>query len=238
MWISKTKNLTNFLLDILYPKICLSCQKEGSWLCEDCISTLEIQNWAICPICQKRVLDFKTCPNCRPKTKLIGLFTPLSYQNPTVKNAIHNFKYEPFAKELAKPLAFIITSHLKLIEHPDFDKNFILIPIPLHKSRLRWRGYNQSEEIAKELSLTLKIPLENNCLKRVKSTEPQMKLDLDSRFANIQDAFLCQNKEKLKGKKVLLVDDVYTTGSTMEECAKVLKQNGAKEIFGAVIARE
>lgn len=237
MWINHLKKIKQFLLNLFFPKVCFGCHKEGSWLCEDCISTLDIQNWSLCPVCQKRVLDFKTCKSCRPKTNLTALFTPLSYQNPLIKKVIHYFKYEPFIKELVQPLSHIIISHLNLIECPILDKNFILIPVPLYKSRLRWRGYNQSEELARELSNTLQIPIETDLLVKEKSTLPQIELTGEEREKNIKGVFSCQNIEKFKGKKVLLIDDVFTTGATMEECSKVLKEAGARETWGVVVAR-
>ncbi len=206
-------------------------------MCQDCIATLDIQNWSLCPVCQKRVLDFKTCEYCRQKTKLTGLFVPLSYENPLVKKAIKFLKYEPFLKELCQPLSYIILSHLNLIEWPAWifpEKNpggqndFILVPVPLSKSRLRWRGYNQAEEIAKELSKNLGISLEKNILIKTKNTLLQAELNGEERWNNMAGAFLCQNPEEIRGKKILLVDDVYTTGATMEECAKVLKNSGAR----------
>ena len=235
--------LKEYLFEVLFPRTCLGCRREGSWLCEDCIATLDIQNWSLCPVSQKRVLDFKTCENCRSKTKLTGLFTPLSFENPLIKKAIHQFKYEPFVKELAIPLSYIIISHLNLIELPASSyavaggQGPVLIPVPLHKSRLRWRGYNQAEELAEELSKSLGIPVETNSLVRLKSTPPQTELTGAEREENIKGIFGCRNVEKVRRKKVLLVDDVYTTGATMEECARVLKEAGAREVWGMVVAR-
>jgi ComF family protein len=237
--------IKEFLLDIFFPKTCLSCGREGNWLCEDCIATLDIQNWCLCPVCQKRVLDYKTCKNCRKITNLTGLFTPLSFENPLIKKIIHQFKYEPFLKELKEPLSYIIISHLNLIELPrtfflkekGAGHEFLLIPVPLHKSRLRWRGYNQAEEIAKELSKSLDLQIENNCLIRRKSTTPQTELTGLERKENIKGIFVLQNPERIKGRKIFLVDDVYTTGATLEECARVLKDAGAREVWGLVVAR-
>ena len=245
MWKIPIFQFKEFLLNIFLPRTCLGCGRERSWLCEDCIATLDIQNWCLCPVCQKRVLDFKTCEKCKGKTKLTGLFVPLSYQKLLIKKIIQCFKYEPFLKELSQSLSYIIISHLNLIELPrtfffqekGAGKDPLLVPVPLYKSRLRWRGYNQAEEIAKELSKSLDVPIENNCLIRRKSTTPQIELTGLEREENIKGAFSCQNAERIKGKKILLVDDVYTTGATMEECARVLKEMGAREVWGVVVAK-
>ena len=104
---------------------------------------------------------------------------------------------------------------------PDF-KDFSLIPVPLHKKRLKWRGFNQAEELSKELSKFFKIPLIENCL--IKETDKK--------------EFLIEDNEFIKDKNILLIDDFFSTGSTMEECAKVLKEAKARKVIGIVIARE
>jgi len=188
------------------------------------------------------------CPKCGQR-KLDGLYFAVNYQNFLVKKLIQKFKYEPFIKELAKILSSLIITHFQLLDNkPNFfylvekwkssnGANFILLPIPLNEKRLRWRGFNQAEEIAKELSQFFKIPLVRNCLLRIKNNQPQVELKEMARKNNIKNVFSCQNQKEIMGKKILLVDDVYTTGATMEEAAKVLKGSGAKEVLGVVIAR-
>ena len=116
------------------------------------------------------------------------------------------------------------------------------IHVTIHRyleiKRLKWRGFNQSEEIGKELAKFLKIPLTNDVLYKTRETPPQMELVAEARKENIREAFLVKNKEKITAKKILLIDDVYTTGSTMNECARVLKDSGAKEVWGVAVARE
>ncbi len=202
MWI-KTKNL---ILDILFPKFCFSCKREGSYLCDDCQSLLDISGFH--RIYQGKNLD--------------DLYFSVNYKNPLVKKLIQSFKCEPFIKELTKPLSSLIISHFQLMDNqPDF-KDFSLIPVPLYKKRLKWRGFNQAEELSKELSEFFKIPLITNCL--IKETDKK--------------EFLIKDKEIVKDKNILLVDDFFSTGSTMEECAKVLKEAKAKKVIGIVIARE
>jgi ComF family protein len=126
---------------------------------------------------------------------------------------------------------------LKLIEEEKNFSDFILIPIPLEKKKLKWRGFNQSEEIGKKLAENLKIPIFSNVLFKIKETRPQVELSEKERRENIRGCFLVKNKDLIKNKKILLLDDVFTTGSTMEEAAKTLKEAGAKEIVGIVLAR-
>jgi ComF family protein len=218
MW----KKAKNFILDLLYPKFCFNCGREGSYLCLDCQATLEISSIHT---------EYRT-------RELKDLYFALPYQKSLIKNLIQKFKYQPFIKELARNLTSLIITHFQLIEKSPTDfANFILIPIPLEKKKLKWRGFNQAEEIAKELSSFLKIPLISDVLIKAKETLPQVELSDEERGENIKGVFSYQHPELVKGRKILLVDDVYTTGSTMEECARVLKTAGAKEIIGIVVAR-
>jgi len=217
MW----KRIKNFLINLLFPKYCLGCQREGDYLCEDCQATLEISS-----IHQKADLE-----------ELSDLYFAADYQKPLIQNVIQQFKYEPFIKELAKSLSSLIIEHFQLLDNkPDFT-DFILIPVPLAKRRQRWRGFNQAEEISLNLAEFWKIPLLNGTLFKIKNTLPQVELSDEERKESIKGAFICKSPEKIKGKKILLVDDVFTTGSTMTECARILKVSGAREIIGIVVAR-
>jgi ComF family protein len=215
----------NFLLDLFFPKFCFGCQKEGSYLCQDCEGIVEISGFH-----QK----FKT-------EKINDLYFAIDYQKPLIKSLIQKFKYNPFVKEISKPLSSLIKNHFQMLELSPFfgnsKKDFVLIPMPLSKKRLKWRGFNQAEEIAKELSIFFNMPLLNSVLTKTKETMPQTELSEMERRENVFDIFCCQNQEKIQGKKILLVDDVYTTGSTMEEAARVLKRSGVKKVIGITVAR-
>lgn len=227
----------DFLLDIFFPRFCLGCQKEGIYLCDDCQATLEISQCQRCLCDQPQIIESASkCPKCRGR-ELKGVFTAVPYQNNIVKNLIQKFKYEPFVKELAQPLSLLITNHWQLLNYPPDFSEFVLIPAPLGRKKLKRRGFNQAEEIAKELAVFLKIPLLTDVLIKTKETLPQVSLTTEKRKENIKGAFLCQNQEKIQGRRILLADDVYTTGATMEECALTLKRAGAKEVWGVTVAR-
>src|SRR4030042_6794048 len=218
-------------LNLFFPKFCLSCQKEGNYLCQDCFSTLDILEYQYC-LCKKaqRLTEGDKCRFCCHK-KLNGLYFATDYQNQLLKKLIHQFKYEPYVKELAEPLASLIITHFKLSSKiPQFNQGWILMPIPLSVKREKKRGFNQAKEISKELSRKINLPLVNDTLFKTKETLPQVELEEKSRMENPQGAFAVKNKEYIKDKKILLVDDVYTTGATMEEAARVLKNAGAKEV--------
>lgn len=215
------KKVTDLILELLFPKFCFGCQKEGSYLCEDCRAILEISKFH-----QHHSGQY-----------LKDLYFALPYQNPLIKNLIQKFKYQPLVKELAKTLSLLIIEHFQLLDKKPNLTDFTIIPIPLEKRRLKYRGFNQAEEIAKELSYFWKIPLLSGCLIKNKETTPQVELSGDERKENIKGAFSLKNSREIKDKKILLIDDIYTTGSTMEEAARALKRAGAKEIIGVVIAR-
>ncbi|MGC9031288.1 MAG: ComF family protein [Minisyncoccia bacterium] len=229
------------ILNLLFPKFCLGCKKEGTFICEDCLSTIEISEYTFCPFCEKPNRTFlgKTCKKHR-NFYLNGLFSATSFQNNLVKTLIYNFKYEPFLKELAKPLSFLIISHFLLSKNEIVFKNSnsLILPIPLHISRLKFRGFNQSELIAKEITNYFNVEFSNNVLFRIKKTKPQIKLNKEERKENIKESFLVRENKIIKNKTIFLVDDVFTTGFTMEEAAKALKIAGAKSVYGIVIARE
>ena len=226
-------NYKDFFLELFFPSFCLGCQKEGTYLCQDCKATLDISE-------SNYFLGNKNSQN------LAGLYFALPYkERHLTKKLIHQFKYQPYIKDLAKPLALLLVEHFLLSGNNKEEvwRNSVLIPIPLDKNKLKNRGYNQAEELAKELSKILKVPVISDNLIKIKSTKPQMELSKEEREKNLQGAFAIKNPstpdiDGFLGKKVFLVDDVYTTGSTMEECAKILRQAGAKSVWGIALARE
>jgi len=238
-----------FLLDLMFPKFCLGCQKEGAYLCDDCRALLEISefNYCLCNSKPQRLppnSKLGKCNRCQDK-RLSGLFFALPYKERALtRKLIYQFKYQPYLKDLAKTLAGILIEHFVLSgkNTDEVWNNGILVPIPLDKKKIKIRGYNQSEELAKELSMVLQIPIISDVLIKTKSTKPQMELKKEEREKNLRGAFTIKNSTTdesiLLDKKVFLVDDVYTTGSTMEECATVLRDSGAKSVWGIALARE
>ena len=208
-------------LDIFFPKFCLLCQKEGSFLCEDCFSLLPVSHF-----------------HQKYKGKYLDdLYFALDYEKSFIYKIICFFKYPPLIKELGKDLANLIFYHFFLLEEKINFSDFSLIAVPLSQKKLKWRGFNQAEEIAKTVAHFFQIPLIVDCLVKTKETKNQIELSEKERKENIKGVFTLAEKEKVVGKNILLVDDVFTTGSTMEECARVLKEGGAKKVIGIVVAR-
>jgi competence protein ComFC len=213
-------NFSKFFLDLFFPKFCLFCQKEGYFLCSDCRATFPVFATHI-----KKKINF-----------LDDLYFALDYREPRIRFLIKKFKYFPFLKELGQDLSSFLFEHFQSLEKkPDFS-DFSVVPIPLEKEREKWRGFNQSEILALEISKFFGLKMEKNLLERKKKTLPQAELNREEREENIKGAFSL--KRKLEKTKILLVDDVFTSGATLKEAAKVLKENGAKKVIGIVLARE
>lgn len=249
-----------FVLDLLFPIHCLGCKKEGSWLCQDCFSKIELNKKQFCPSCLHETISGEFCDVCQTAHKLSGVTVASSYKNKLLQKAIQFFKYR-FAEELALPLSEILIAailkspfHLlkremksPLIKGGEFQspsipfwkrRNCILIPVPLHKSRYLWRGFNQAELLANEIGKKFNLPVTANVLTRTKNTTPQTQLNILERKTNITGAFKCLRPNLIADKNIILIDDVCTTSATLEECAKILFAAGhPRQIWGLVIAR-
>ena len=244
IFLETVNKIAESFFDLIFPKFCIGCKKEGFYICQDCKSRLQINYYVFCHLCKNRIPADSRCPS--HKTALKFCLSPFSYDNILVKNLIHDFKYH-FIKSIGPELAkFMIQSlkNSKLLNHLSINKlmcqqtsELIIVPVPLHKKRLIWRGFNQSEILAKKISKELQIDIFSG-LKRVKNTLPQIDMaDKEQRQENIKNAFLCEKSRKLKHKIVILIDDMVTTGATLEECAKTLKKNGAKEVWALTVAK-
>jgi len=235
------ENFLEKFWDMFFPKKCINCQEFGDYLCVDCLSLIEVLQDCYCPFCNTPtiVAEGKTCRDCSHNHYLNGLFAATSFQNSIVKKAIHVFKYPPLIKSLAIPLTSLLITHLELASVKHKLTDFIIVPVPLSKTKLRFRGFNQAEEIADILTKSIHSQIQN-VLIRTRNTRSQVELSRIERKNNVDGIFAINPKmiSIIKNKKILLIDDVFTTGATIDEAAKVLKQNGAKEVWAAVIARE
>lgn len=239
----------NFLLELLFPKKCISCQSSGAWICPSCLHKININEKQSCPACNKNNMLGQYCRSCRGELKINGVLISADYQNNILAKSIKAYKYR-FIRELSSPLSGIMLSFLEGILkepeknyfYPQCDKSFfeefqssLVIPVPLHKKRLNWRGFNQADILAEEMAREFSLELEKEGLVRTKFWRPQTSLNKEDRFKNIAGSFAWQ-KEKLKNKNIILIDDVCTSSATLNECAKVLKENGAKKVWGLVLA--
>ncbi|MDO8557752.1 MAG: ComF family protein [bacterium] len=228
-----------FLLDLLFPVECFGCGIAGTYLCAPCFAKLPLQELFICPVCEKPSFEHAVCVECTKRTKLDGLIAASFYDIALLRRLIFAYKYK-FVKPLALPLSQLIVKCLTLHNHSLFHRNdLVLVPVPLSKRRERWRGFNQAREIAVLLGKALQISLCDNALFRTRNTVPQIEaVSRKERFENIRGAFKVADPLQIKNKTILLVDDVATSLATLNECARVLKGAGAKEVWGIVVARE
>ena len=229
------KLVNGYLKESYFPSFCVNCHRDqdlvNDFLCAGCNNKIELIKSPTCPACGKLNSAGQYCPNCRSKTALTGMIVAAKFEGP-VKELVHYLKYVKMQR-IASMLGEMIIKRLSI---SDIRGDLVLVPVPLHICRRLKRGFNQSELIAKYISKKKQIPY-TSVLKRVKNTPQQMKLNRKLRLKNLEGAFKCIKNSEIIGRTVLLVDDVSTTGATLNECAKVLRTAGAKQIFGLVVAR-
>ena len=235
------KSLFLKLINIIYPPRCPICQKflnNGISFCQDCSSKFQKITSPFCTICGtpfiSDVEEDHVCENClrkRPSYEVAR--APYLYEG-VLMTAIHKFKYGAksfLANSLGLLLAEFAESWVKESE------NLLTIPVPLHPKRLRERGFNQSLLLARHVTIQLDTELDFLSLRRVRYTSPQTGLKKEERLKNVRGAFQLVNPKTVKKKNILLVDDVATTGNTLNECARVLKRSGCKKVLCLVLAR-
>ncbi len=218
------KKFINAVLDILLPQKCIGCKKEGEILCENCITSL---------------------PRC---TEYVGNdnFAVFSYKNKLTKDIIHSLKYKGrknLAEMLGRYLYDTVLEEIsieELMENDIENQKIIIIPVPIHDKKLAKRGFNQSEEIAVSFFSLCgedNFCLKSNALKRIKETDSQVSvMNREKRLKNLNDAFCVNEPQNIFGKTIILIDDVITTGATIEECRKTLKKEGAKRVLALSLA--
>lgn len=228
------------LLDFIYPQRCPRCGAALSSgrevLCESCTSELESERGLLGPFCPscKRQID-PGSGGCRCETGMPGveMVYSLGSYDEEMEPLIEGFKYRR-KRKLGLYLSDILSERLLEVEGlPSAD---LVVPVPLHRSKRRQRGFNQSEVIAGWLSERLEIQLGCGLVIRRKKTRTQTGLSREERRENVRNAFEFRGEGDLQGRRVLLVDDVLTTGATMSECARTLKDAGAEQVWGVTLA--
>ena len=229
-----------FALDLLFPLSCAGCGTEGAYLCAPCAADIPMYAPA-CIVCKKLVPAHgdipagKTCTPCRKKSRIYASFSPFSYDTPAIKTLIHDLKYRRVAGNaeiLGALLSRAIAYHGILL-----SRDSVIIPIPLHPSRERTRGFNQAQLIADALGAKLGISVRADLLKKIKNTRPQMDLPREERLKNVTGAFAVSDSDTVRNRTCILMDDVKTTGATLESAARVLRAAGAKRVWAITVAR-
>ena len=225
-----------FILDLLFPKLCIGCNSWGTYLCKNCFNSLQFLTEAVCPYCALRTPTGETHERCQKKWGIDGSLSIMKY-NGVSKKIIKRVKYS---------LVYAILEDYFSILPNEVIKNLLLFkekhhidylqPVPLHKSRENLRGFNQSALIANVLKKKLNIPLLQS-IERNKDTKPQAQLNnKKEREENIKGAFSIIDKGSIQSKNIVLVDDLITSGSTCDEACRILKQNGANKVYVLTLA--
>ncbi|MFA6098866.1 MAG: ComF family protein [Patescibacteria group bacterium] len=237
----KFSKIKKWLLDIMFPVNCLGCGLEGNWLCPECLNKIKNQTTAVCPVCRRETVG-NVCGQCSTKTYLDGLLVCTSYDNVLTQKILHTLKYN-YIEEIARILSAKMTDYLDFIDKKDRlvilqdQLNTILVPVPLHPKRQLERGFNQAELLAWEINKKYGFIYKPKLLKRKHYTKPQAQLSRKERLRNLSSVFALTKPFHLSGKNVIIIDDVATTLSTLNECAKVLKKNNCRQVWGLVVAR-
>lgn len=231
---ARLKAVETLLLDLVFPRLCFGCGAEGHLLCPSCSGRLNFLVPA-CPVCSRRNFTGILCPPCARRTGLRRFLAPFSYANPIVRELIHGYKYEGvraldtlLAQEIA---AFMASYGLRP------KRSGLLVPIPLHRTRERERGFNQAQLLARDLARRWGLVVAEP-LSRRRWTEPQIEMDtFDQRRANMAGAFRVAGADAVRGRIIILIDDVSTSGATLSEAAKTLREAGARSVWAIAVAK-
>lgn len=214
--------MIDYIINLIFPKVCGICDK----ICKD----------DICNHCNKKINNIKRNKKHIYLAKNFDTHMYIFDYKDLIRNKIIRYKFQDKGY-LYKTFSKIIVNDKKIC---GFLENYdIIIPVPISKQRKQTRGYNQTELIAKSITKSIqKLEYSSDILLKIKETIPQSKLDSKKRKQNILDAYKIKDITKVKNKKILLFDDIYTTGNTVNECSKILKQSGTKEIGVLTLAKD
>ncbi|MAG60098.1 hypothetical protein CMO96_04925 [Candidatus Woesebacteria bacterium] len=229
------------IFDLLYPKRCTGCNKSGTYFCAKCITGAKLHFPQVCPVCERPAVDGATHTRCKKGLVPDGLTSIWAYEG-VPRKLISKLKYK-YVVEVVLSLASPVGGTLKnwtrsSLSAPEWQSSgFCIVPIPLHWTRNNRRGFNHAEEIAKILAQIMQWRVASP-LRRKKMTGSQVGLKEKEREKNIKDAFVLDSDHLIpKSSKILLFDDVWTSGSTMKEAVKVLKKAGFNRVWCLTLAR-
>jgi len=237
------KDTLRYLLNLFYPLKCKVCgvklHPENIWgICRDCFHKIRINLPPYCNVCGRPIIssEYKEgiCFDCQDKVYYFRRIWAICEYKSLIRECIHLFKYKK--KLILKNLFSELMSNF-INNFIDIKKIDLITSVPMHRTKLVIRGFNQSLLIAEDLSKRFKKQLISNNLVKIRPTIPQVQLDRRKRLLNLDGAFRVKDKSSFNNKNILLIDDVVTTSSTINECAKVLKEAGADNIYALVIAR-
>lgn len=224
------------LLHLLFPPECLFCERLGEVICNKCLENMPLALSTNCIRCNKPTMTGKTHYACAQSYMPREMLSIYQYKGP-IRTVIRKSKYE--RKEFAL-LRKIVKHGIKVIKEHGviLEKKILLVPIPISIQRRKERGFNQVEIITNLLAYEFGLETNKNVLQRTKNTKPQYSNNREERFKNVQNAFCVQDEKKLHGRRILLVDDVSTSGATLLEACKAFYNKGISDISCLVIAKK
>ena len=230
------RDLWSGVLDLIYPPHCLVCKGPGNdYLCAECVEKIDIIQPPCCRKCGVPCdPTVYICAECREREYYFEFARSVGIYENELRDAIHALKFA--CQELmARPLGELMARCYATSGLP--GKVDVAVPIPIHRSRLVERGFNQSAEIARVLCKRISLPLQTGALVKTRKTRDQVNLPEDQRFTNLEGAFAVPDPHPIAGKRVLIIDDVLTTGATANEAAKTLRSAGASAVYAYTLAR-
>ena len=221
------------MLDLLFPKRCVACDRQGAFICGECESGMPVIGTPRCHRCGNPGPGPCLCIAAADRVwPLDGIRSGFEFKSP-VREAILALKFANL-----RSVGSTLSAYLAGTLRGDDLKFDVLMPVPLHRRRMRQRGYNQSEILAAGLGKEIGVEVDGCCLRRMTYLGPQARASTaDERRANVAHAFECR-PGRVEGKRIAVIDDVTTTGATLRACAAALKKVGAGEVWGITVARE
>lgn len=236
MWPAFFQSIARSVADIIFPVECVGCSKGGTHLCGQCLGRVQFFSVHFCHYCKKPQAFGQTCADCLKQNalrRLDGLYIFAPYDQRILKDAIHAWKYER-VQEIGDMLGTSCAQRLSGLELP-FKKYSKVIPVPLARQKQFDRGFNQAAQFARAVSGRLGISYQDALL-RLRNTSSQFALPKSQRKQNVRNAFATKKDANLQNASILLVDDVTTTGATLEEACRALKTTGVKNVYGIALA--
>ncbi len=217
-------------LDLVFPPRCALCGAGGTMLCADCTSDLPPADGRRCDRCWMPVTRSTLCRHCTESPPAFVAIRAACVMDGGARRLAHELKYEGMLA-LAEPMARLMNEHLE----PDGVD--LVVPVPLHRSRMRARGYNQAVELARRIATLRALPFDRRAARRVRATAPLVKTMHREERAEIMRGAFAAEPGRVRGRRVLLVDDVVTTGATLDACAQALRAAGSVEVRCVTWAR-
>ncbi len=225
------KHVYRLALDLVLPPLCVVCGRVNTWLCLPCAEEIPLAHHPICPRCGDSWADEGVCDRCRRTPLCVVPIRSAFVFKDAVRDAIHALKYRN-GREVAEPMAWrMAQAWYQQQLHGD-----VLVPVPLFLDREAERGYNQATLLARALAPQIGVPVEAGLVFRVRPTRSQARLGVAERWVNVKGAFACSEVVDLSGVRVMLIDDVATTGATLDACAVALLTRGARSVSAFTLA--